>query len=84
MAFVSRRTFVHQLGHGLGATLALPALEMPLVGTAPPARKLNVALCGLGRYATILASSLAASQHCQLAGIVTGTPRKAAQWQQQY
>jgi predicted dehydrogenase len=84
MSFVSRRTFVHQIGQGVGATLALPALGTSLAGAVTPARKVNVALCGLGRYATILASSLAASRHCQLAGIVTGTPSKSAQWQRDY
>jgi predicted dehydrogenase len=43
-----------------------------------------VALCGLGRYANVLRKGFAESQHCRLAGIVTGTPAKAAQWQQYY
>lgn len=82
MPLLSRRTFVQQLGQGVGAAVALPALGGSL--PAAPARKLRVALCGLGRYATILAGCLAASQHCQLAGIVTGSPGKAAQWQHDY
>lgn len=52
---------------------------------AAPARKLGVALVGLGGYATgQLAPALARSQHCRLAGVVTGTPAKAARWQQEY
>jgi len=47
-------------------------------------RKLNVALVGLGNYARILAEGMKESRYCQLAGIVTGHPEKAKQWQQEY
>ncbi|MES1220107.1 MAG: Gfo/Idh/MocA family oxidoreductase [Bacteroidota bacterium] len=47
-------------------------------------RKLNIALCGLGRYADILARGLEVSQYCRLAGIITGTPGKAEQWKNRY
>ncbi|GAB2551798.1 Gfo/Idh/MocA family oxidoreductase [Spirosoma aerophilum] len=43
-------------------------------------QKLNIALCGLGRYANVLKGAITASQSCRLAGIVTGTPAKAAEW----
>lgn len=47
-------------------------------------QKLNIALCGLGRYANVLKGGLAASHYCRLAGIVTGTPTKAVEWKRAY
>jgi len=47
-------------------------------------KKLNVALCGLGTYANILADGFADAQYCRLAGIVTGTPAKAVAWKQKH
>lgn len=47
-------------------------------------KKLRVAVCGLGRYANLVREGLAASQYCELAGIVTGTPAKATQWKTDY
>lgn len=47
--------------------------------------KLGVALVGLGNYAEgQLAPALQQTEHCYLAGIVTGTPAKAAAWKQKY
>ena len=46
---------------------------------------MGVALVGLGYYSTdLLAPALQQTVHCELAGIVTGTPAKAGRWQQQY
>lgn len=51
----------------------------------PQNRKLGVALVGLGYYSTdVLAPALQMTEHCYLAGIVTGTPAKADKWKQQY
>jgi predicted dehydrogenase len=47
-------------------------------------KKLNIALCGLGRYAGYLAIGLENSQYCRLAGIVTGTPAKEEEWKRKY
>ena len=47
-------------------------------------KKLNIALCGLGTYANILADGFADAQYCRLAGIVTGTPAKALSWKQKH
>ncbi|WP_273445373.1 Gfo/Idh/MocA family protein [Neolewinella agarilytica] len=45
-------------------------------------RKLNVALLGLGSYAKgQIAPSLQFTRHCQLAGIITGSPEKIPEWQ---
>lgn len=48
-------------------------------------RKLGVALVGLGYYSThLLAPGLQLTQHCELRGIVTGSPEKIPVWQKQY
>jgi predicted dehydrogenase len=50
-----------------------------------PQPKLGVALVGLGTLSTNqIAPALQRTEHCRLAGIVTGTPSKAARWQSQY
>lgn len=57
---------------------------------APPARaagnrKLGFALCGLGSLSTYqVAPALRLTANCRLAGIITGTPAKAAKWRAQY
>jgi predicted dehydrogenase len=54
-------------------------------GVADPGRKIGFALCGLGGLSTgQLAPALQKTQHCRLAGIVTGTPAKAAAWKAKY
>jgi predicted dehydrogenase len=48
-------------------------------------KRLGFALVGLGSLATNqIAPALAKTTHCRLAGIVTGTPAKAARWKAQY
>ena len=48
-------------------------------------RRLGFALCGLGSLSTYqLAPALQKTQHCRLAGIITGTPAKAVQWRAKY
>ncbi|WP_235336753.1 Gfo/Idh/MocA family protein [Pontibacter korlensis] len=48
-------------------------------------KKLGIALVGLGRYSTNqLAPALQETEHCYLAGIVTGTPSKAEEWKRKY
>ena len=47
--------------------------------------KLGIALVGLGKYSTgQLGPALKETKHCYLAGIVTGSPVKAVEWQKQY
>lgn len=54
-------------------------------GPAQPGRKLGIALVGLGSYSkNQLAPALQQTQHCRLAGVVTGTPSKAGEWMQKY
>lgn len=84
MTHYTRRSFIQTVGSGVGAALTAPAFALPTYPDAEPSRKLNVALCGLGRYANVLKKGFAESQYCRLAGVVTGTPAKAAQWKQDY
>jgi predicted dehydrogenase len=89
MKKVSRRSFVKNIGLGVGSATILPTLvsfEKQLSNSANPysGKKLNVALCGLGRYANILANGLAESEFCQLSGIITGTPEKEETWKKKY
>ncbi|HYF30367.1 MAG TPA: Gfo/Idh/MocA family oxidoreductase [Chitinophagaceae bacterium] len=47
--------------------------------------KVGIALVGLGKYsAEQLAPALQETEHCYLAGIVTGTPEKAKEWKKKY
>jgi predicted dehydrogenase len=47
--------------------------------------KLGIALAGLGGYSTgQLAPALLQTEHCYLAGIITGTPSKVSVWKEKY
>ena len=89
MKNISRRSFVNKFGLGVGATVVMTAL--PSYITQPEnlqkpytGKKLNIALCGLGNYASMLAAGIEVSEYCHLAGIVTGSPEKAVKWKKQY
>lgn len=89
MKNLSRRSFLQNLGIGVGATAvaaSLPSSVSILKKKDVPydGKKLNIALCGLGRYAGYLADGLESSQYCRLAGIVTGTPAKEEVWKKKY
>jgi predicted dehydrogenase len=76
----SRRDFLRTLSLGVGATMLAPSAF-----ALPPQRKLGIALVGLGKYSTgQLAPALQQTKLCRLAGIVTGSPAKAAKWKEQY
>ncbi|MDH4089381.1 MAG: Gfo/Idh/MocA family oxidoreductase [Cyclobacteriaceae bacterium] len=81
---ISRRKFIsHTVAGMAGATLAQNAFSINLLMQKKD--KLGVALVGLGYYSTdLLAPALQLTQHCFLAGVVTGTPAKAEKWKQQY
>lgn len=75
----SRRHFI------FGAGLSALAVSSPLVYPAASQRKLGVALVGLGYYSRdLLAPALQLTRHCELRGIVTGSPEKIPVWQKQY
>lgn len=89
MTKVSRRSFVKNVSLGIGATSVLPTLlsfeKMAKdISSTYQGKKLNIALCGLGRYANILAKGLQETSYCRLAGIITGTPEKAVNWKEKY
>lgn len=86
MKTVSRRTFIEKFGLGIGASSVLPSLAFQTIKQPGnyAGKKVNVALCGLGRYANILKQGIVASQYCNLAGVITGTPSKAAQWKNDF
>ena len=47
--------------------------------------RLGIAFVGLGNYATnYLAPAVLQTEHCYVAGIVTGTPSKIPNWQKKY
>lgn len=81
---VSRREFLERCTLG-GAALLSMAGRADADNDALPARKLGVALVGLGNYsAGQLGPALWQTQHCRLTGVVTGSPAKGAQWARDY
>jgi predicted dehydrogenase len=76
----ARRNFIA----GSAALAAAPFIAS--IGNAQaPQRKLGVALVGLGSLSEKqIAPALLKTRNCRLAGIVTGTPSKAADWQKKY
>jgi predicted dehydrogenase len=78
----SRRRFIRDVS--LGTAMLAPGLSTIAAYTAPE-RKLGIALVGLGSYSTYqLGPALQQTQHCYLAGIVTGTPAKERLWAEKY
>ena len=88
MKYLSRRSFLEVLGMGVGTTAiagSMSSFYNTTKGTGNyEGKKLNVALCGLGNYAGMLADGLAVSQYCRLAGVISGHPAKAEQWKKSY
>lgn len=77
----SRRRFLKQAG----AALAVSGLGLPSILIPSAKEKLGVALVGLGRYSTgRLAPGLQQTEHCELRGIVTGSPEKIPVWQERH
>ena len=83
----SRRNFIKN--SALGATAV--GIGVPFTSTlaaddkAAQARKLGIALVGLGNYSTNqLAPALQETKHCYLAGVVTGTKEKEKIWAEKY
>src|SRR5450631_3427749 len=84
----TRRDFLQKLSGGLGVTIATLAVSDAIAMPAAhkkDAKKLGVALVGLGSYAkNQLAVALEKTSNCYLAAIVTGTPAKAEEWSKKY
>ncbi|HUG10054.1 MAG TPA: Gfo/Idh/MocA family oxidoreductase [Opitutaceae bacterium] len=78
---MSRRRFLQHVTLGGAAMLALGERAM----AAEPARKLGVALVGLGNYSRgELGPALRLTKHCHLTGVVTGDAAKGARWAADY
>jgi glucose-fructose oxidoreductase len=68
-----------------GAAAAGAAVGFPSVLLPRRDEPLGVALCGLGNYSTTqLAPGLQRTEHCELRGIVTGSPEKIPVWQRRH
>jgi glucose-fructose oxidoreductase len=84
----SRRSFIKKsalLAGGVAAGPGLLARPKHQFGIRHQKEKLGIALVGLGYYSTdILAPRLLTTEHCYLAGIVTGTPSKEKVWMERY
>lgn len=81
---IQRRKFIKQAAIG---TVVVGAAAVGISQILPKRKKesLGVALVGLGYYSTdILAPALQLTEHCHLAGIVTGSPEKAERWKRKY
>ncbi len=80
---LSRRKFVSKASLGIGA-LSLGIKAGATDKKIFQERKVGVAIVGLGYYGRILSDALQETTTAYLAGIVTGTPKKAEEWQQKY
>ncbi|MEX0994187.1 MAG: Gfo/Idh/MocA family oxidoreductase, partial [Balneolaceae bacterium] len=78
---ISRRNFLMKTGSALAiSTIGFPSVILPR-----QKEKLGVALVGLGSYSRgRLAPGLPRTEHCELRGIVTGSPHKIPVWQERY
>lgn len=79
---MNRRKFLHDTAwSAIGLSVFHRCSRVKL----PVQNKIGVALAGLGYYSTdLLAPAFQFTEHCYLAGIVTGSPEKAARWQKQH
>lgn len=80
----NRRTFIKEIALGTSGVL-LSQNAFPNIIVNRTKDKIGVALLGLGYYSKhLLAPALQLTRHCELKGIVTGTPSKVAEWQTEY
>jgi len=86
MSITSRRKFGSIVGKGIAGAAILPyASLLAHAESCQEKDSLGIALVGLGSYSSgQLAPSLQETEHCHLAGIVTGTPTKAIEWKTKY
>ena len=79
----NRRRFLQRTAQAT-ASLGLFS-HLPLLASTRQSKPLGVALLGLGYYSRdLLAPALQLTEHCQLRGIVTGSPEKIPVWQKKY
>lgn len=86
MKHISRRNFNNLTAKGIGGAALFSSVPFACaMGANKDKKKLGIALVGLGSYSTYqLAPALQDTQHCYLAGIVTGTPEKEQIWAEKY
>ena len=91
----NRRSFLRRSIYAASTLYFAPALigcgpaedgrSQAVKAAAPGPDRLGVALCGLGGYSNgQLAPALQLTQHCYLAGIITGSPDKIPTWQERH
>jgi predicted dehydrogenase len=70
----------------LAQTAALASASvLGSIRAAEPGRKLGVALCGLGSLSEHqIAPALLKTQHCRMAGLISGSPEKLERWGEKY
>lgn len=82
---MKRRNFIKHSGLALSGSGLLATSIFPHIYIPKLKDKLGIALMGLGYYSRdVLAPALQLAQHCELKGIVTGTPEKAVEWKAKY
>jgi len=78
----NRRKFIKKMALGTTA-LGLTGVSFSNCFAQNKKDKIGVALVGLGHYSKhLLVPAFEFTEHCYLAGIVTGSPEKAKKWQQ--
>lgn len=82
----TRRKFINSSAYLAGGAIIGCSKPKPAAPAIIDTNKsIGVALLGLGSYSKgLLAPALQSTQHCHLAGIVTGTPSKIPEWQSKY
>ena len=81
----SRRRFLHEISLTAGAVATASVHSFGSKADFMQTKKLGIALVGLGSYSSgQLAPALQETKDCYLAGIVSGSPAKAATWSQRY
>jgi glucose-fructose oxidoreductase len=82
---ISRKEFLSTVGKTVIGGSLISGFGFPWIRGSAQKKKLGVALVGLGSYAGgQLAPGLQRTTHCELRGVVTGTPAKIPRWQKQY
>ena len=77
----TRRIFLKEI---TAASVLIPLVSPAFGKKNKSEKKIKVALVGLGRYAEYMAAQMKDCQHCELVGLVSGTPSKLESWGKEY
>lgn len=80
----NRRQFISKLTAPFLAMPVLSELASPSSVSPYEGPVLNVALMGLGGYASRVADAMQACKKARITGLISGTPEKLKSWQQKY